>query len=784
MKTLKIILAIALLFVGQQGLAQLQQTVRGTVVDQDSKAALDGVTVVVTAQGQNFGAISNEDGAFTITDIPVGRVDIRITYVGFETRYLPNQLLSSGKELVLNIEMQESFASLKDAVVTGTKKKNRVINEMAIVSSRSFSVEETKRYAGAIDDPARMVSAYAGVNIDAEGNNDIIVRGNSSKGILWRLEGMEIPNPNHFANDGSTGGPINALNSNMLGNSDFLTGAFSPEYGNAVSGVFDMRLRNGNNSKREYTATASVLGLDMAAEGPFKQGYSGSYLINYRYSTLDLLDRTGVVDFGGVPRYQDLSFKVNLPLGEKHKISAYGLGGLSSISQLVESEDPEEPEHVLFKGEFYTNLGVLGASHLYQLNSKAYVKTQFQLSTTGNRGDAFIPDSNQRLYEVARDNYIQNSFKVASTFNVKLNANNKLKSGFILNRQGYDLTAKYWSFESNQLENLLAQEGSAYVVQGFSSWQHRFSQELTFVGGLHYLHSFLTESSNLEPRAAIAWDMNKRHSFNAGMGIHSKLESLSLYMAQERQDDGSFVRNNSDLDLMKAAHFVIGHRYQITTKTSFKYELFYQHLYDVPIDTRTGSNSSLLNRTASFTTTPLDNEGTGRNYGLELTAERVLSDGYYFLSTLSLYKSQYTAADGIERESKFSGGHVFNLLFGKEFAVGNPSKNRILFVNAKTAWIGGSRYTPIDLAASIELGDEVLHEDRPYATKGDDILKIDLAIGMRRNKKKYNTEWKIDVQNVTNNQAVVDEYYIHGNQSIEKAVQLGLFPVLSYKWQF
>ena len=132
-------------------------------------------------------------------------------------------------------------------------------------------MKKRKRYAGAIDDPARMVSAFAGVNGNAEGDNDIVVRGNSPRGILWRLEGVEIPNPNHFASEGATGGPINALNSNMLGNSDFYTGAFAPEYGNALSGVFDMKLRNGNNEQREYSATLSVLGTDLTAEGPFKE---------------------------------------------------------------------------------------------------------------------------------------------------------------------------------------------------------------------------------------------------------------------------------------------------------------------------------------------------------------------------------------------------------------------------------------------------------------------------------------------------------------------------------
>ena len=165
--------------------------------------------------------------------------------------------------------MAESVSALKEVVVTAKKDKSEVLNEMALVSARSFTVDETKRFAGSFNDPARMVASYAGVQSNAEGSNEIVVRGNSSRGILWRLEGVEIPNPNHFADEGSTGGPINALNSNMLSDSDFFTGAFAPEYGNALSGIFDMKLRTGNNEQREYTFTASTLGLDFTAEGTF-----------------------------------------------------------------------------------------------------------------------------------------------------------------------------------------------------------------------------------------------------------------------------------------------------------------------------------------------------------------------------------------------------------------------------------------------------------------------------------------------------------------------------------
>lgn len=263
---------------------QINQTIRGTIVDQDSQMPLIGATVIVMGSDPILGAAADIDGNFRIDNVPIGRVTLQITSVGYEDKTIPNLLINSAKEEILNVTLQESVSTLDEIVIKANVSQGEALNEMAIISAHTFSVEETQRFAGSFDDPARMVSAFAGVSGNTEGNNDIIVRGNSSKGILWRLEGIAIPNPNHFAGEGSTGGPINALSSKMLSNSDFFTGAFAPEYGDATSGVFDMKLKNGNNENKEYTAAFSTLGLDMTAEGPFKEGGRSSYIANYRYS--------------------------------------------------------------------------------------------------------------------------------------------------------------------------------------------------------------------------------------------------------------------------------------------------------------------------------------------------------------------------------------------------------------------------------------------------------------------------------------------------------------------
>lgn len=782
-KNLKLICAFMAFFMMNGILAQeITQTIRGTVIDLDTKTQLIGANVIVIGSDPIIGAITDLDGNFRMERIPLGRFDLKVSFLGYEDRTVPNVLVGAGKEIVLKIELIESVTRMEEVIVLGQQNKQEVLNDMALISARTFSVEETKRYAGAIDDPARMVSSFAGININAEGNNDIVVRGNSPKGVLWRLDGIEIPNPNHFADEGSTGGPINALNSAMLGNSDFFTGAFSPEYGNAISGVFDMKLRNGNNEKREYSLTASVLGLDATVEGPFKKGYSGSYLANYRYSTLSLLDQAGLVDFDGIPTYQDGSFKVILPAGKSHVFSIFGLGGKSNIAQ--EEVDVENKEMILWKAEAKAGLGFAGLSHTYLINDKTYLKSYVSGATTKLESDYFIPDESNNLYNVFNNDFIKTDFKVASTLNFKGNAKNKFKAGFIFSRLGYDMKANDWSFETDRLEPTVDQKGNSYAFQSFISWKYRFNEELSMVSGLHYLHFLLNNSISIEPRLAFKWQFLNNQSIDAGFGIHSKTESIAIYLAEQQQPDGSFINPNTALGLGKAAHFVVGYENMLSPNTHLKVEAYYQHLYDVPVENKTGSTYSLLNQQSGYTNRTLINDGTGTNYGMELTVERFFSKGFYYMSTVSLYRSLYTAIDGVERKSAFDGNYVFNLLGGKEFKIGKTEKNRIFFINAKIALIGGSRYTPIDLEASIEKGDVVRDDANPFSAKGDDIFKADLALGLRRNKKRITTEIKIDIQNITNNQAVVNEYYEHATESIITSYQLPLLPVLSYQINF
>lgn len=783
MKTIfAFLLAIVTLSPSHLHAQQLAQNIRGTVKDRDSQAPLVGATVMIVGSSPVLGAVSDIDGQFRITGVPIGRVTLKVTYMGYEDRIVSNLLITSSKEEILNIDLIEVVNRLDEIAISASQQKGEVLNEMAVVSAHTFSVEETQRFAGSFDDPARLVASFAGVQGNAEGNNDIIVRGNSPKGILWRLEGIAIPNPNHFAGEGSTGGPINALSSKMLSNSDFFTGAFAPEYGDVTSGVFDMKLKNGNNERREYTASLSTLGIDMTAEGPFTADSRASYITNYRYSALDLLDKAGVVDFGGVPRYQDMSFKIAVPFHNKHLLSFFGLGGISGI----ETEEIEDEDDDRITGRFSgkNRMGVLGVSHTYQINDAMYLTSTAAAMGTDNHFRYSIPDSDYSFYDLERGRIAKTSGVVTTDFNYKINARHKVETGIILTRLAFDMDAQEFDFDVDRLISQLAERGSAWTWQTYASWKYRLTEDVTVVGGLHHLRFTLNRNSSVEPRLSVRWTKGERQSFHAGVGIHSKLETLATYLSKRYSDDDTYTQPNKSLELTKAAHFVLGYDNRIGANSHLKVEAYFQHLYDVPVENSTTSNFSMLNLSEGFTDRQLVNAGTGRNYGVELTLERYFDQGLYYMSTLSLFRSRYTAMDGVERKSAFDNNYVANLIGGKEFQVGNHAKNKVFFVNTKVVLIGGQRYSPIDLDASIAAGHEITDELSPFSAKGDDIFRADFSIGLRRNRNRVTTEWKIDVQNIMNNQTVLGEYYVHATSSVRKATQLGMLPTLSYKVSF
>jgi hypothetical protein len=763
----------------------ITQTLRGSVIDRDVQQSLIGANVIVLNTQPLLGATSNEDGNFRIDHIPVGTYNIQVTYIGYEPQVIPNVELKSGKETVITIRMAEKIIQGEEVVVTADQRKDQPLNEMSTVSTRTFSVEETQRYAAAINDPGRMVISYPGVVSADDGNNTISIRGNSPNGLLWRMEGIEIPNPNHFSSVGSSGGGISILNAQILSNSDFITGAFAAEYGDAVSGVFDLRLRKGNNEKMEFTGQAGFLGLSVAAEGPFSKNYKGSYLVNYRYSTLSILTGLGVLGDDNVTNFQDLSYHVFLPTRKAGYFSLFGFGGLSNQKYPVINDSLKwENYYDRYGGEFFANTGVAGFTHSYLFGSKAYLKTGLAISSTGNGEDDVFTDDDYEPVITYHASYRQQKQTLSSVLTWKLSTRMTLRSGIITSRWQYNLMNQNAENPESPLITYIDEKGNTFISQAFSQAQFRISEKTTLNGGLHYQILWLNNTQAIEPRLALEHHINDRQTVAFAYGLHSQAQPIGIYFIEVENANGGITMPNHDLGFTKAHHFVASYSYLFTPALRVKTELYYQALFDIPVSKDSGTSFSMVNSYGDFVTEPLVNNGTGKNYGLELTVEKFLAQRYYFLISTSLFQSKYKGSDGIERNTRWNSNYNFVVTGGKEFVLSKESDHTLLGFNMKVIYTGGFRTTPIDLSASMAAGETVLENENAFSDQNPSYFRLDAGVSLKLNRRKLTSTFLLDIQNATNNQNVFGQYFEPAQNKIVTYYSTPFIPVLSYRVEF
>lgn len=759
-----------------------KQNIRGIVTDKLSQTAIIGATIQIHNSEKQ--TITDEKGNYLLTEITPDRYEIKVSFAGYKEVIIPNVIVTSGKEVILDITMEDEYKKLDEVVVKASNKAG-TINKLASVSARTFSMEEVNRYAGGRSDAARLVANFAGVSATNDNRNDIVVRGNSPIGVLWRIDGMSVTNPNHFATAGTTGGAVSAINTNFLKNSDFFTSAFPAEYGNATAGVFDLGFRNGNNKKRETTVQLGVItGAEVTTEGPINKEKGSSYLVGYRYTLASLAKAVGV-DIGttATPSFQDLSFKINGGTSAIGKFSTFGVLATSSIN-LDNGGD-------IFGGNGGVNLGskigIFGLNHFKQINNKSNISTTIGLNysqseQTNSNTDRITNTS----YNTEEIDFKNTGIVVASNYSSKLNANLFLKAGlqneFILTNQFY----RYRISETEAWNQRLDGNNNTSLSQGYAHFKYRIGEKTTINAGLHSQYFHLNSSFALEPRLGFIYNVTNKSSFNLGYGLHAQNQPIATYFVQNTDTNGNITYTNKDLDFTKSHHFVMGYNINPFKDWRIKAEVYYQYLYDVPVH-NASSDYSILNTGASFKLDLEDNlvnTGKGQNYGVELTVEKHYSHGYYGLVTTSIYNSKYTASDGIERNTAFNGKYVFNILGGKEWKMGIDHKNAFS-VDVKFTNAGGRAFTPIDLASSQASGTEVLSSS-VYSDFYKNYSRLDIKAGFVINSKnkKLSQTISLDIQNVTNNKNVFSQTYNRNRNTLDYTYQLGLFPNLLYKIQF
>jgi hypothetical protein len=805
-----LLLSFSCFLLANAALAQSVQNVRGKIIDIETNHPLYGVKIEIHTSDsiQKYRSFTDDLGAFTINNVPVGKYDMVTKFMTYDDKMVTIEV-NSGKETIVNLGMQESFTEIQEVVVNA-RKKGGIINEMATISAQQFSVEETNRYPGSRSDPARMASNFAGVQGADDSRNDIIIRGNSPLGVVWKIEGVDIPNPSHFSTAGSSGGPVSVLNNKILANSDFFMSAFPAEYGNSVSGIFDLKLRNGNNENHEFTGQFGLLGTELVAEGPINKAKRSSYLVMGRYSTLSMFQALGIkIGTDAVPVYGDGAIKLNWALKKGGTLSYFAIGGKSKIDILV-SDQTEVSEELYGEGDrdqhFGTAMITSGLVFKKSLNEKTFVASTL----------AFSHDVSQSHHELLKRSVFDEAgiqkIKVDSIYplmgyyfktsklsyylsiNHKLNRRNLIKTG--INLDGIYVNQKDSVLNQDSINvynyttfnNRWDYKGTSLLAQPFVQWKYRITENMDFTAGVHVQYYSLSNSlSPVEPRLGWKYRMKKSQSISAGAGLHSQMQPLYTYTYHLLENPAN-EPHNQKMDFTKSLHSAVGYEKSFSKSFNVKSEVYYQYLYNIPVETHS-SAFSMVNMGGGFQRffpDTLENKGTGYNYGLEITVQKFFDKSFFFLFSGTLYDSKYRGSDKILRNTSYNGNFVTNLLAGKEFKLNE--KNSIT-LGLKVTYAGGKRYGYVDLAKT-QSANELIFSDSAFNSRQfREYFRMDAKINWKKNAKRVTHEIGVDLVNILGTKNLLSLAYAPnvGNPSAEpitQRYQLGFLPIFYYKIDF
>ncbi|MGR3809655.1 carboxypeptidase-like regulatory domain-containing protein [Jiulongibacter sp. NS-SX5] len=780
---------LALLLFLMPVISMAQTSIRGNITDITTKEPLQGATILLDGKTDGSGVLSDAQGRFEIANVPAGRHFIRVTFLGYEPTETETFLHQSSKESYFEIKLSEGSIQGNEVIVTANKNAFEPLNELSVVSTRSFTSEETERIPAGINDPGRVVLSYPGVTIGADDNeNQIIVRGNSPVGILWRLEGIDIPNPNHFAVIGSSGGGITVFSAQLLAKSDFNTGGFAAEYGNALSGAFDIHFRPGNFYKREHRVKIGLLGLDFATEGPLKNERS-SYLINYRYSTLGLLSAIGFNFVGErvTNEFQDLSFNLTFKSkNQKSVTTVFGMGGLSE-ENYQPVDIPEERDLTISNHSEDrvrpANMTAMGVTNTFRINSKGYLKTVVALMASDIKvmNDTLSLTNERFRYET--QNFTDKRIASSITLNQKFSSNFLFKSGIIANFINFDFlkekTPRTNVSDINELQTEVSVAGSGRTstIQHYSQFSY-LKNKWRLNAGYHFLRLNLNNKFSIEPRASLQFTPTASQKISFSYGLHSQIPPMMNYFYQN--SEGELV--NNDLELMKTRHLVLAYHLYTKNRMRLSLEAYHQKLFNIPASPLPESIYWMLNAGGNFPEFSVVSEGGGMNKGVDLALEKTFSQGYYFLLNGSVFDAKYSMPDGRTFNSRFNSRYSSALTLGKEFYF---KKGRILQIGGRYLFKGGFRYTPPDLTETRERGYYFNDISRAYEGQVGPYKRLDGRMSYTYNGNKVAGKINLDIQNVLNTRNPSSlGYNFNTNETYLIYRGAGFTPVLSFQWDF
>ena len=758
------------------------QTIRGQVCDVASGEPMIGVTITVE-NGTTMATVSDIDGNFVIQHVPVGRHSVRATYIGYEPVLLKEQLVTSGKELVLNLKMTESLTNLQEVVIKPRVNKQQPLNEMAQVGARMFSVEEATRYAGGMADPARTASMFAGVATGGA-TNGISIHGNSPQMLLWRIEGIEVNNPNHFADITEAGGGVfTSLNGTVLANSDFMTGAMPAEYGNALSGAFDMKMRVGNNTKHEHAIQVGTLGVDFASEGPLTKNSKASYLINYRYSFLEIAKKLHAINMEKETLdYQDLSFKVNVPTTHAGTFAVWFTG----LFDRFENDVPDVADRKTLwdsNDSWSTQKSWAGGlTHTYRFRSGGTLTSN--IAYTGAYQKLGINDYNEQMQQMPDmlGRSLSWNVIISTQHKHKFSSRYTMQNGFEHRHMDFCTWMDYIKVVGGPLYRVFESNGSTGLTRLYTNHKIALSQRLSTVAGINVMWFNLNNQVLVEPRISFQYKTSASSTLSIAYAMNSRKEAIDTYFVLNTNSQEPNV--NKDLGLTRSHHISASFAQRLGENAMLKIEPYWQWLFDVPVEQ--GTTYSVINHNLFYQDRALVNKGAGRNYGIDLTLERYLKDGLYGMFTATLFKSEYRDAQGEWHHTRHDRGYITNILGGKEWMVGKSRKN-VFGINGRLTLMGGDRYTPMVAGTTYEevaqRPDRTIPQDGANPFSAQMNMNVGYAFSVKYTINKHHSAHHFILEYLQMRSFQGQTFDIHTHELVDQFTSL-TFPNIAYRLEF
>lgn len=765
MKVVRTLLTTALLLFFFQNQAQ---TLRGVVRDGASGERLVGASLTLRPATTAAPATTVTDtaGAYVFRAMKPGIYQLDIDYGGYRPMVIWDIRIAAGKETVLDIDYDQSLSLPEMSVLARANPAGRPLPPLGAVP---LTRAQTERVAATFFDPARLAQAYPGVSGNDDQANGMSIRGNSPAGVRWRLEGLDVVNPNHLPNAGTfadrpvaASGGVLLFSAQLLDNSTLLTGSLPAGYGDALAGTMDIRLRPGNDRQHEFTFQAGLLGLDAAAEGPLTGRGKSSYLVNYRYSTVGLLSQMGIPFGDEKIVFQDLSIHLAAPRTRAGDFNVFVLFG-NSANDFQHKPDSAAIEAYkdVFDIDYTSRTLIAGAGWQKQLGRRTRIK-------------AAHAHSGQVNDRIAQPGGIANGMYQKDYSDEQIAASSLSLSHYLPGRwrldEGVSYVLKQYRYDIGRDSETSGGDFKTETVQPWAqaSWASA-SGQTSVVAGVHGL-LWLNETAIAEPRFSAVQRFGRRHSLSASWGIHSQTPAWWQY-------DGQLIRS-SQTGLRYAWH---------STDEAWRASLegFWQTISDAAALFYPNGPVSVLNESeAPFPYfTGQKGQSEGRNYGVELGAEHRFAAGWFLLANATFFRAQTRLENRGWENSRWDLRRIVHLSGGKEWQkTTGERKTRAFGCSGRLTWSGGMRAMPIDLAASEAAAGTVFDAAAGFRVQQPDFFRLDgrvywrTSIGDRRN-----STFAMDFQNMTLRENVAYRYYDPWTKQVETKLQLGLIPNLSWR---